>query len=107
MSKGFWRTEKQKGLLSNGSSITQRVSDYIKTWRERCYKEDIPDEVPAKIAASMRAPSYRAIAVAILKNDHTLSTLGFSRKETELSETLMAEKKRKENSQTDFWGMFS
>jgi len=44
----------------------------------RCYFEDIPDEVPKKLASSLRAPSYKAIAVAILKNDSRLRSLGFA-----------------------------
>lgn len=41
----------------------------------------IPDEIPAKLAASNRAPSWKAIAVAILKNDHNLLSLGFAQSE--------------------------
>ena len=31
----------------------------------------------------MRVPSYKAIALAILNNDHTLKSLGFSGKESD------------------------
>ena len=44
---------------------------------------DIPDEVPDKIMDSGRAPSYKAIAIAILQNDVTLKSLGFEGKYTE------------------------
>lgn len=47
-------------------------------WEERCYSDGIPDEVARKIAASGRAPSYKAIAIALLRNDNTLSSLGIS-----------------------------
>lgn len=34
---------------------------------------------------SLRAPSWKAVALAILRNDHNLHSLGFQTKETELS----------------------
>ena len=77
MSNGHWRTQKQKQLSSCGKGITPRVSAYITTWKNRCYFDDIPDRVPKKLADSMRAPSYKAIAIAILKNDNRLRSLGF------------------------------
>ena len=53
------------------------MRQYVSAWRKRCYSNDIPDEVPRKVEASGRAPSYRAIAIAILRNDLTLKALGF------------------------------
>ncbi len=53
--------------------------EYVSTWRKRCYSNDIPDEVPRKVMQSGRAPSYKAIALAILKNDLHFYSLGFSR----------------------------
>jgi len=35
--------------------------------------------VPAKVAASGRAPSWRAIAIALLQNDLHLYQLGFAK----------------------------
>lgn len=46
-------------------------------WEDRCYGDGIPDEVPDGIMRSMRAPSYKAIAECILKNDLHLYGLGF------------------------------
>lgn len=43
------------------------IEKYIKTWESRCYKKGIPDEVPKEIFD--KVPSYKAIAIAILKND--------------------------------------
>jgi predicted phosphoadenosine phosphosulfate sulfurtransferase len=39
------------------------------------------------------APSYKAIAIAILKNDHSLKTLGFDKAESDISSQLIANKK--------------
>jgi predicted phosphoadenosine phosphosulfate sulfurtransferase len=65
-----------------------KVRVYEKTWERRCYSRGIPDEVPAKIAKAMRAPSYKAIAMCILKNDLHLTALGFSPKDTSLVDSL-------------------
>ena len=49
----------------------------MKVWEERCYKDGIPDEVEQGLMNSMRVPSYKAIAMAILNNDLHLYSLGF------------------------------
>ena len=51
----------------------------MRTWKARCYSHEIPDDVPAKVAASGRAPSWRAVAVALLQNDLHLYQLGYAR----------------------------
>jgi hypothetical protein len=43
---------------------------------------------------SNRAPSWKAVAIAILNNDHNLYSLGFQLRETELSSGLWRAKKR-------------
>lgn len=55
--------------------MISEIERYIKTWESRCYKGGIPDEVPKEIFD--KVPSYKAIAMAILKND--ISILGFER----------------------------
>lgn len=55
------------------------VAQYVDVWSERGYPEDIPDEVPSRLMDLGIAPSYKAVAVAILRNDIGLSALGFSR----------------------------
>jgi predicted phosphoadenosine phosphosulfate sulfurtransferase len=49
---------------------------YIETWENRGYCDGIPDEVPARLMQLRKAPSYKAVAIAILKND--LTDLGYS-----------------------------
>lgn len=58
-----------------------RVKQYVRMWQSRCYSDDIPDEAPNEIAD--KVPSYKRIAIAILKNDLHLSSLGFSRPQSE------------------------
>lgn len=47
------------------------------------YPDDIPDEVPISLMNRNLAPSYKAICLALLKNDHNLESLGFSAKKSE------------------------
>jgi hypothetical protein len=79
MSKGYWRTDKLTEQFNPGKCATDRVKEYVSTWESRCYQFGIPDEVPRKIAAIGRAPSWQAVAIALLKNDLNLYGLGFSR----------------------------
>ena len=55
-----------------------RIREYIEKWKEQGYPEDIPDEVPAELMGENLAPSYKAIALALLRNDNNMESLGFS-----------------------------
>lgn len=54
----------------------------------RCYFKDIPDEAITSLEKINRVPSYKSIAVAILKNDLMLRSIGFSEEEGELAKQL-------------------
>lgn len=43
------------------------IENYVKTWENRCYSE-LPDEAPEEIKDLV--PSYKKIAMAILRNDY-------------------------------------
>ena len=60
--------------------MKKRINAYIKTWERRCYPEGIPDEAPFEIKDLV--PSYKMIALAILKNDYPLKSLGFTPKKS-------------------------
>lgn len=96
MSRGNWQTLKQHEQLKPGNSITEKVERYIQTWENRCYSE-LPDEVPALLAATLRAPSYKAIAMAILRNNP--NELGFS-----IHSSLAEALERQHDNQRDLWG---
>lgn len=64
-------------------TVKKKIEDFINSWKVKGYPEDIPDELPERIVTSGYAPSYKAICVAILKNDHSLQSLGFSPKKSE------------------------
>lgn len=55
----------------------KKISQYIAQWKRRGYVDDIPDEVPMPLMRLNLAPSYKAIAFAILRNDVTFKSLGF------------------------------
>ena len=60
--------------------MKNKIQEYIETWRGRCYFDDIPDESPSEILE--KVPSYKRIALAILKNDYPLKSLGFTPKKS-------------------------
>jgi len=55
----------------------ESVQKYIDGWLVRGYSGGSPDEVPNRLMVLRKAPSYKAIVQAILKND--ITELGFSR----------------------------
>lgn len=55
------------------------MSAYLKSWTKRGYSDGIPDESDARLEAINKAPSYRNVCRAILKNDLALVSLGFQR----------------------------
>lgn len=65
-----------------------RINQYIKLWENRCYKNGIPDQCHHDIERNKLAPSYRQIAIAILKNDHSLKSLGFEPKQSKYYDVL-------------------
>jgi hypothetical protein len=58
--------------------MRSKVDWYLWFWGLRGYRKGIPEEVPAEVTRKQYAPSWKAIAVAILSNDVTLQSLGFS-----------------------------
>lgn len=64
------------------------LNRYVNAWRGRGYPDDIPDEVPPGIAEECLAPSYKAICLALLRNDHSLQSLGLSSPRPEIYMTL-------------------
>jgi predicted phosphoadenosine phosphosulfate sulfurtransferase len=56
----------------------KKIEQYLNTWKSQGYSEGIPDEVPSELARLRLAPSYKAIATAILSNDLHFVSLGFT-----------------------------
>lgn len=57
--------------------MQSKITEYVEKWMGRGYSDDIPDEVPHALTQMGLAPSWKAIAIAILKNDHSMKSLGF------------------------------
>jgi hypothetical protein len=63
--------------------VKSRVNVYESVWRNRGYQDGIPEEVPSELMLLNLAPSWKAVSIALLKNDICLYSLGFSVKKTE------------------------
>ena len=102
MSREFWQTEKQIKQLSYGKECTSRIKAYEDLWINRCYSDGLPDgdEVPATLLANLKVPSYKSIALCILKNDLKLRTLGFPNETSELTGQLERMKLEEDSSQS-------
>jgi len=99
MSKSFWQIRKQTEQLRHGNTITSKAKSWIRMWEARCYGTGIPDTCPDKLLFSGRVPTYKALAMCILNNDHRLKKLGFSEGASEVCEILKAELKQAESNQ--------
>ena len=58
--------------------MVKKILRYIEDWKLKGYPKGIPDQVPNTLMRLNLAPSYKAIALAILKNDISLKSLGFT-----------------------------
>lgn len=61
--------------------MKEKIKKYLTKWKFS-YPDGIPDEAPTRLEQLNKAPSYRLICKAILKNDYQLETLGFSKNKT-------------------------
>lgn len=68
--------------------MKEKIRSYIKDWETKCYYNGIPDEIPKRLHQLKKAPSYKSICIAILNNDHTLKSLGFTPKKSKYYHTL-------------------
>ena len=61
-----------------------KIRQYISKWEKQGYPDGIPDEAPSRLEQLGKVPSYKMICRAILRNDLTLSTLGFTKPKSEV-----------------------
>ena len=59
--------------------MKNKIRSYVSNWHKQGYENGIPDFAEPRLEALNKAPSYRMICKAIMKNDVTLASLGFSR----------------------------
>jgi predicted phosphoadenosine phosphosulfate sulfurtransferase len=69
-------------MVNYHSSFKRKIADYINKWEKRGYDGAVPDEADQNLEDLVKAPSYRAICVTILKNDNQCAYLGYSRPKT-------------------------
>lgn len=65
-----------------------KILNYIEQWEHQGYPNGIPDEVEHKLEQSGKVPTYKRICKAILKNDITLESLGYTRPRCDIYDTL-------------------
>lgn len=58
--------------------MKEKIENYIQDWELKGYSNGIPDTVPLRLEQLNKAPSYKQICKAILKNDNSLKSLGFN-----------------------------
>ena len=58
--------------------FTNKIAVFVHWWQERGYAHGIPDEADAKEEAAKRAPSWRRVCKALLRNDYWCKGLSFS-----------------------------
>ncbi|AID58926.1 hypothetical protein PBI_GAIA_107 [Mycobacterium phage Gaia] len=64
-------------------------------WQDRCYGDNIPDELPDGLLWSGRAPSWKAIAICLLRNDFRLHKLGYTTEPGDWARAALEMAKRK------------
>lgn len=55
-----------------------KLAVYIRWWQQRGYEDGIPQEADYRLEQDGKAPSWRKIVKALLRNDYWCKTLGFS-----------------------------
>lgn len=74
------------------------MKEYTSTWEDRCYSSGIPDEAPTSLMKSMRVPTYKAIAIAVLKNDMRFYGLGFKQRDSHILDAVIDANRNTETS---------
>lgn len=60
-----------------------KIETYLSKWMRQGYNKGIPETADPKLESLNKAPSYRAICRAILRNDLALQSLGFSKEKSD------------------------
>lgn len=71
-----------------------RIQHYIRYWTARGYLSGLPDEVPPGVDRENVAPSYKAIAITILRNDVHCLRLGYGAPKYSLCDMFYYEKEQ-------------
>jgi len=74
--------------MLGSEGMRRKIHEYVATWMQRGYPDGIPDEADPVLESLNKAPSFRAICKAIMRNDVALLTLGYTREPCELYDQL-------------------
>ena len=88
---------------STAQHYKNKLAKYVFWYRTRGYPEGIPDFVDSDLEAKGKAPSWRRIVKALLRNDYWCRTLGFSPTKSSAYQKYLNLMRRKRNE----WGLFS
>lgn len=81
-----------------------KIAVFVRWWYCRGYEDGIPDEADVRIEAAKRAPSWRRVCKALLRNDYWCKGLSFSQqngKESSYARYQAIMRRRR-----DVWGMY-
>jgi predicted phosphoadenosine phosphosulfate sulfurtransferase len=62
-----------------------KIAVFVEWWRHRGYEDGIPDESDPGLEAGRKAPSWRRVCKALLRNDYWCKGLSFGQHKTESS----------------------
>ncbi len=75
-----------------------KISVFLKWWQDRGYPNGIPDEVDVELEAHKKAPSWRRVCKALLRNDYWCKGLSFTQTKAEAYEKYMKIMKKRRQS---------
>lgn len=87
---------------NTGEHYKNKVAVYINWYMKRGYPEGIPDESDYRLEQIGKAPSWRKIVKALLRNDYWCKTLGFSPTKTSAYSKYLDLMRRRRK----YWGIF-
>jgi len=77
-----WRTFAELLMASMPPRTKEHFGNKVllfeRWWRDRGYPDGIPEEAPYELEARRKAPSWRRVCKALLRNDYWCKGLGFS-----------------------------
>lgn len=77
-----------------------KIAVFLKWWHDRGFPNGIPDEADPSLEASRKAPSWRRICKALLKNDYWCKTLSFSQHDSSSFERYRQLMRRRRSNET-------
>lgn len=70
-----------------------KIYVFDKWWKDRGYKEGLPDQAPSILESQKLAPSWRRVCKSLLRNDFWCKGLGFTQHKTKAYEKYLKLKK--------------